>query len=115
MLQAGQYGQGRPQRQAVVANTDSQYRRLWTSIGAEGEPAAIDFSRESVVFLLSEQKPTGGYTLEVRKIVREGPTLVVDAKVNAPPADAMTIQALTRPYAIVAVPKEDVSDVRWVE
>ena len=77
MLQTGQYGQGRPSRQAIVAKTDSQYRSVWTRIGAEGEPPAIDFDRESVVFLVADQKPTGGYTLEVRKIAREGSTLVV--------------------------------------
>ena len=115
ILQTGQYGQGRAARQAVVATTDAQYRRLWTTVGAEGEAPAIDFDRESVVFLVSDQKPTGGYTLDVRKIAREGLTLVVDAPVNAPPAGAMTIQVLTRPYAIVAVPKQDVTEVRWLE
>ena len=115
ILQTGQYGQGRPARQAIVATTDAQYRRLWTQVGAEGEPPAIDFGRELVVFLVADQKPTGGYTLEVRTIAREGSTLVVDAPVHSPPEDAMTIQVLTRPYAIVAVPKQEVSDVRWIE
>jgi hypothetical protein len=102
------------EQQIEYASDDATYRRLWTSLVGTGEPPEIDFNKESVVFLLSGQRSTGGYSVQPRRARIEGRTLVVDATVNNPAADMVTTQALTSPYAVVAVQRpRPFNDVRW--
>ena len=96
------------------ASDDATYRRLWTSLVGTGEPPEVDFNKESVVFLLAGQRNTGGYSVDPRRARIEGRTLVVDATVRTPPTDMVTTQALTSPYAVVAVQRpRPFNDVRW--
>jgi len=104
-----------PGRQIVVAPTAESYARLWSSMVGEGGAPPVDFEKEVAVFIMAGQKPTGGYSVAVKSVAREDNTLVVDAPVKSPPPDAMTIQALTSPYAVIAVDKVDVSRVHWKE
>lgn len=102
------------EQQIEYASDDATYRRLWSQLVGGGEPPEIDFTKESVVFLLAGQKNTGGYSVEPSRARIEGQTLVVDAMVRTPPADAITTQALTSPYAVVAIRRlRPFSDARW--
>jgi hypothetical protein len=98
---------------AVVAADEAAYRNAWDSTIGTGEPPAIDFATETAVFLFGGQRPTGGYALDVRGVTLEGDTLVVDAGVQGPPAGSMSTQALTFPYAVIAVPSRAIRNVRW--
>lgn len=102
-------------QQVESASDDATYQRLWSQIvGDPDRRPEVDFTKESVVFLLAGQKSTGGYSIEPRRTRIEGRTLVVDAVVRNPPADAITTQALTSPYAVVAVHRmRPFDDVRW--
>jgi hypothetical protein len=102
-----------PGRQIVVAPTAESYSRLWSSMVGEGSAPPVDFEKEVAVFIMAGQKPTGGYSVAVKSVAREDNTLVVDAPVKSPPSGAMTIQALTSPYSVIAVDKVDVSRVHW--
>ncbi len=102
-----------PGRQIILAPTAESYAGLWTSMVGEGDAPPVDFEREAVVFIMAGQRPTGGYSVAVKSIVREDNTLVIDAPVTPPPPDAMTIQVLTSPYTVIAVDKVDVSRVHW--
>jgi hypothetical protein len=104
-----------PRRQATLVTTAEAYRRSWSSIVGSGEPPAVDFDRESVLFLVSEQKPTGGYEIVLNKVAQESETLVIDAAVKNPPEGSMNIQVLTTPFIVVAVEKRDVTRVQWAE
>lgn len=100
-------------KQAVAARDADTYARLWSSLIGEGERPAVDFASESVVFLLAGSRPTGGYSVEARGVALEEKTLVVDAEVKGPPPGSMVTQALTSPYAVVAVKTREFEDVRW--
>lgn len=102
------------EQQIEFASDAETYRRLWSQLVGTGEPPEVDFTRESVVFLLAGQRSTGGYSVEPRAARVEGQTLVVDAHVRTPGTDAMVTQALTSPYAVIAVRRENpFSSVRW--
>jgi hypothetical protein len=81
-------------------------------IGA-GEAPAVDFETETVVFLFGGQRSTGGYSVDVRGVTMEGDTLVIDGSVQGPPPGAITTQALTSPYAVLAVKSRAIRNVRW--
>lgn len=112
ILSSGAYGAS-DRRGAAAAFDEQTYRAKWAELVGEGQPPAVDFAREAVVFVTGGQKSTGGYSVQVRGARVEGETLLLDAAVQGPPAGGMTSQALTNPYAVVAVKGAAFQDVRW--
>ena len=98
---------------AAMAENDAEYRALWSNLIGAGEPPAVDFTRDTAVVLIASQKPSGGYVISVRGVSRSDNALVVDAPVTAPPEGAMTIQVLTTPFIVIAVPRSDAKTVEW--
>ncbi len=71
---------------------------------AEAWPA-VDWDQVVVFVALMGQKRTGGYSITVDRVtVRDG-TLLVQVRETAPAPGEMTIQVLTAPYHVVAVPR----------
>ena len=101
------------QPQAIAAADAASYQGLWPSTAGGGEPPAVDFASESVVFLLAGERPTGGWSVEPRSAAIEGDVLVVDAAIQGPAPDAFVTEALTYPYAVIAVKTKSFKDVRW--
>ena len=113
-ISRGAYAAATPDApQAVAASDEATYRRLWPTTIGGGEPPAVDFATESVVFLLAGAKPTGGWSVVPRGATLDGDTLVIDAAIQGPPPDAIVTQAFTSPYAVVAVKTKAFKNVRW--
>ena len=114
VLTTGGYAAATPESpQAIPVKSADEYRRVWQEQIGSGEPPHADFGTESVVILLAGLKRSGGYSVEPRGVSVDGRTLVVDAIVQSPPAGSMTTQALTSPYAVIAVDTKSFDDVRW--
>lgn len=101
--------------EAHLALDTAAYARLWDRLIGRGERSAVDFEAEAAVFLMAGERKTGGYAIEVKGVSVDGETLVVDATVNGPAPGMMVTQALTSPWAVVAVERRDVKSVRWGE
>ena len=98
---------------AVAAHDEQTYRAAWERlIGAE-EPRPVDFAREAVIFLMGGQRSTGGWSVVPRGATLDGDTLVIDAAIQGPPAGSMATQAITTPYAVIAVPDRTFTTVQW--
>ena len=98
---------------AIAVKTADEYRAAWQEQIGSGDAPQADFAKESVVLLLAGLRRSGGYSVEPRGVRIEGRTLVVDAEVKTPPPGSMTTQALTSPYAVIAVDTKSFDDVRW--
>lgn len=103
------------QPDSVVAFDDETFRSTWTTRVGGGEPPSVDFSKEAAVFVFGGMRNTGGYSVEVRKANIEGDALVLDVVVHGPPPGAIVTQAITYPYAVVAVTPRGFRKVRWDE
>ncbi len=114
-LAAGPYAKDDRGRQAVLATTESEYRRLWSEkIGDAAAPPA-DFTKGVAVFLLSGSRPTGGWSVVPESVEVTGDKAVIRAKIEGPGAGAIVTQALTSPYAVVFVNAREVTTVEWPE
>jgi len=69
-------------------------------------PAAPDFSRLQAVAVFAGEKNTGGYAVEILRIEETPREINVIYREIAPPANAMTTQALTQPFHIKFIPKD---------
>lgn len=95
---------GQTEARSELVTDQATFERLWRlNPGRFGLPA-IDFGAQSVIAAWLGQRPTGGYSIEVERVVRDGDTLHVELVEHAPGPGCMTTQALTQPFHIVAVP-----------
>ena len=92
-----------------IARNAEEWRKLWdehTSTQLPRPPAPeVDFSREMVVCALSEQKPSGGYGIEVVGTHFDDEQLVVVIRTTEPAPDAVVPMVVTRPYHMIALPR----------
>lgn len=97
-------------RQAVIKDKAS-WERLWREHQSGNQPQRpapeIDFAREIVIFVAMGQQSSGGFAIEIVKVAANPRQLRILFQRQGPPPDAMTIQALTAPFEIVAIPKSD--------
>lgn len=98
---------------AIVATDEQTYRNTWNAMIRSTDAPAIDFATETAVFLFAGERPTGGYSIEVRGVSLDGDTLVIDGNVKTPGRSVATTQAITSPYVVLAVKSRSFDDVRW--
>ena len=108
ILQAGSYAKREvPAPSMTVVRDANTLRSLWNN----GEPPVIDFKKQTVVFLYAGQKMTGGFSIKVKSVKKRGNDTVIDASIEGPPAGGMVTQAITHPFAVLAIPKS--TRVTW--
>ncbi len=83
----------------------------WTSLVGGDMPIFV--TNESLIVLFAGEKPTGGYEVVPNAAFLDGDVLVIDADVHGPAKGDMVTQALTYPFAAVAVNTRDFKSVRW--
>jgi PrcB C-terminal len=84
--------------------------------GPGGAPLEYGLPRDGrvrVTVRLGERR-TGGHTIRVRRITRDGPTLTVRCEITAPRDGAIVTQALTYPAQSVSVDDGLVRGIRTV-
>lgn len=114
-LQDGAYAAASYDQPAVVIARDGDtYGRIWNSlIGATAAPR-VDFSRESVVFLIDQQRSTGGYSLVSESVTVSRGKAVVKVTSRHPQRGNVVAQVLTSPFVVIAVAKPNLSSAEWV-
>jgi len=111
-LQSGSYANRTATApQMIVARDAVTTRNVWQ----QGVAPAIDFKKQSVVFLFAGQKMTGGFSIVVKSVKRHGKDLVIDAHIEGPQRGSMVTQALTSPFVAIAVPNVKAMRVKWVD
>jgi uncharacterized protein (DUF885 family) len=79
--------------------------RAWAIIG-QGRPAPeVNFNTQAVIIAYQGRKSSGGYSINISAIRREGTTLTVTSNEQVPGAGAMTAQMLTSPFVAVIIPR----------
>jgi hypothetical protein len=101
--------------QIVVAHDADSYARMWDVLIGSGRPPQIDFSKETAVFLLDQQRPHGGYSIEPLSAATDSGTAIIEVASHAPKPGSMTAQVLTAPWSVIAVSKPGLASARWLD
>ena len=93
----------------IVVTNATQWTDIWKTHSAQKRPAApapeVNFEKETVLIVALGRKPTGGHAVEIKSVQPSGNKVLVTATTRAPRPGGVSIQALTAPFHIVAVPK----------
>ena len=92
---------GIEERREVVVSTPAEWAALWKQHQPGTKPPAIDFARSMVAGLFIGSRPTGGHSIEITAVQREGPDLVVLFRESKPDPREMVTQMITSPFHLV--------------
>lgn len=95
--------------QASVVTDQAELDDLYTQLVANKIPAPdapkVDFSKNLVVYVARDPKPSGGYGLKVRSVKCDGGVMTVDLQEVNPQGNANQAQIITQPYLIMTTPR----------
>jgi len=102
--------------QTVVGN-QTDWQSLWkrhTSIGiTPAPPPSVDFDREMVVGVFAGEKPTGGYDVEIINAEQTDSAVTVHYREKSPPPGSIVTQALTQPFHLIRLARNESLTVRF--
>lgn len=102
-IDAGDQSRIKEARQVVVDAPDA-FAALWREHASRPQPP-VDFAHESVVGVFLGMRGSAGYAVEIVSVSTDASGSIVRYRVKTPPADAITAQILTFPFALAVVPK----------
>jgi len=107
LVTSGQQATSVPRQSFRLIRDEAELRSLWNQLHGSQLTLPplprVDFSRETILVIMMGERPTGGYSVEVRDVTLEGGDLFIDVRLLEPAADAITTTALTSPWALVRV------------
>jgi len=83
--------------------SSTQLNELWKMVDAKGQPPKVDFTKEAVIAVFAGQQPTGGYAIQVSKIM-DSTSRLVSVTIQKPDSKCMVTQSFTAPYELVTIP-----------
>jgi len=96
------------ERKAHIIQTNAAWENLWDKHAGISVPREqlpnVDFDKYTVIAVSSGKKSTGGFRVEITKIVKDDDNVGVYVKEYCPTGDFVTL-ALTQPYHMVKVDK----------
>lgn len=108
---------GITQLQRKVITSAKDWEKLWQEVHRNRIPIPpvpkLDFERQMVLATFMGERQTGGYTIQITKVVAHNGEVVAHVRETVPPKGAIVIQVLTQPYHIVVVPKVN-APIRFV-
>jgi len=91
----------------LVIRSPSQWKSLSHDLAPNAKPAPVDFTKSTVIGVLLGTRPTGGFSVEITGIERQGKELIVTWLEKKPGPDEMVTQVLTSPYHLVTIDRFD--------
>jgi hypothetical protein len=105
----GAYSAQNAPKQEVARDVES-WQSVWKVMQGKSVPLPelpeVDFQKHMVIGVFMGSRPTGGYSVQICRIVKND-KMIVSVRETAPdPGDPVTM-ALTAPYHVVVVPPSD--------
>ncbi len=94
------------ERKDYVIKSQSEWMPILQKAAAE-LPAPIDFTRDMAVAVFQGVKNTGGYRIEISKIIEKENAIEISVRDISPGRGCMVTQATTNPYHVVKVSRSD--------
>jgi hypothetical protein len=74
----------------------------------------IDFSKEMVIICIDKVRNSGGFSIEIIEVVKEGDTFLIKVKKEGPKPMSMVTSVMIQPYHIVKIKKTN-KKIKFIE
>ncbi|HEX8129196.1 MAG TPA: DUF885 family protein [Pyrinomonadaceae bacterium] len=92
-------------RTVELITNENDWRRAWALVGGGRPQPEINFNSRACIVVYQGQKPTGGYSIEIAEIRRDGTVLAVNVRERRPAFGDVTTQVITSPFVAVSIPR----------
>ena len=93
----------------LVIDSQEEFLKLWEGSTSGVIPGyskpPVDFSKETVISVFMGEKSTGGYSIEIVKIVEQTDKIIIYVRETSPKPGDIVTQAFTYPQHIVKTEK----------
>ncbi len=92
--------------QNLVINDQTELKKILTKIGASSkfpDTSSFDFSMNTLIAVFQGKEPSGGYSIEITKII-EVDKIIVTVMEKSPGLGCVTTTETTNPYHIIKIP-----------
>jgi hypothetical protein len=97
--------------ETLVVRDQDGLQKLWNGAYQNRTPAPdmpkVDFERKMVLAVAGGMLPNSCYGLALDKVAASGEALVVHYRITTPPEDAVCLQAISSPVAMIVVDRVD--------
>ena len=101
----------------LVVRTPDEWARLWKTMHRQRLPTPplpeVDFSRQLVIGVFLGERSSGGASVEITAVHRQGEELLAEARATEPSPAELHTMVLTQPCAVVAVTADPEARVRF--
>lgn len=103
----------------LVITNQAEWEKVWQKHNIRRTPVPevpkVDFEKEMVLLVAMGMRNTGGYSIAIARIEKEEGRMVVHVDTKSPPPGAITLQALTAPFHVVAAKSRELPVVFKVD
>jgi hypothetical protein len=92
-------------RMVELITNESDWQRAWGTVGGGRPQPEINFNTRAVLVVYQGQKPSGGYSIEIAEIRRDGTVLAIKVSERRPAFGDVTTQVITSPFVVVSIPR----------
>lgn len=107
-FQKGFYSGIKEKKEMVIKNK-MEFLDMWKNLTKIllplPEPPEIDFDKYMLLCTFMGEKPTGGFSIEIKKIIEEDKEIKVFVKEISPGKNCIVTMAFTQPFHIVLLKK----------
>ncbi|HEY0098588.1 MAG TPA: DUF885 family protein, partial [Pyrinomonadaceae bacterium] len=105
VLATGAHSRHEGGRMVELITNASEWQRAWGTVGGGRPVPEVNFSSRACIVVYQGQKPSGGYSLELEEIRRDGTVLAIKVRERRPAFGDVTTQVITSPFVVVSIPR----------
>jgi hypothetical protein len=102
---------GHEETEYVVIKDEEEWNRIWDIVQSKRfpkrEPPTVNFNEEMVVAVFQGNFATGGFSIEITRIVEKQDAIEIFVKEEKSAPGSFVTQAFTQPYHIVKIKNTD--------
>ncbi|ARV13717.1 protease complex subunit PrcB family protein [Polaribacter sp. SA4-12] len=106
-------------KENIVISSKEEWKSFLSKIDTTNKVSetfenAIDFSKEMIVVVVDKVRNSGGFSVEIIEVVKEGDAFLIKVKSKGPKPLDMVTTAIIQPYHIVKINKTN-KDIKFIE
>ncbi len=91
----------------LIIKNAKDWTQLWNSLGHSALPPEVDFTSDMIIGVFQGEKSTGGYGIEINKIIEKGNAIEASVTETSPGRGCMVTLAFTSPFQVVKAQRSD--------
>ena len=103
------YHSGYTEPARLVIETEGEWKEVWEKVVDFQIPKPklpeVDFETDMIIAVFMGEQRTGGYSIDITRIIKKEEEIVVQVEEKHPDPDLLVTMALTQPYHMVVIQK----------